>query len=244
MKARGTIRVCMLMLSICICFVIGNKLCQQLLYASHVAFSFDQSISKNQQEKIIFTVRHAGFNNPQEVAYLIKEKCAAIQDVSIIRKPNQQWHMIIDAQKPMLMINHCWILGSLGHLIHRKFYNKVCIKDLPKITVDPSNSQPTLSVPFKKWLGTLSQEQFAQYSIQYRNDYEVIVRQKNNTSFALLTSCLEPLSDHTLLACKAIYQGLCDAGSEQKKSSAPFNADIRFDKQIVLIGALGGKNHG
>jgi len=243
MNKRGTISLGILAVSVIAGFWGINHLCQRLLQARSVSFAFDTVLSKVQQEKIKFTVCQTGFKNPASVATLIKEKFPIIDQVIVQRHPNARWHIMVTSTPPLVRVNQQWILTELGAFVPCAHYHEPCLMGIPDIYMKTSaRSTPLVSGTFKAWLIALNKTVFERYSLTWNHDYEIILTEKNNPSFSIVTTCLQPLSEQALALCENIKK---DIAQHKTQSNAKIvKADIRFDKQIVVSGDNGGNKHG
>ncbi len=200
------------------------------LLQADVQVSFDEYLAETAKQCV-----HACINEKIETKKLADtaacmQKCPAIKDVSIARPISDDIEVTVVSSKPHARVNEIYVLNSDGQILDASLYEN--IDRLP--LVQTKNSDSHLSPICKKFLLAIPHELLREYDVEWENGASITLYDKKQPFFTVTCSASTPPSALIHEACKKIKDELKARGELGEEPLVVWDADIRFDKQIIL----------
>jgi hypothetical protein len=160
----------------------------------------------------------------------VMQECPGVKDVSIMRNEKDDLEISVMGARPHACINEIYVLNQNGQILDANLYSHP--KRLPSVQTIDSNSD--LSPICKKFLLDIPYELLAEYSVLYHDPSNIILYDKKQPFFTVTCSVTAPPNQLIHEACKKIKGSLKNKGELGDEPLSIWNADIRFDKQIIV----------
>ena len=205
-----------------------------LFFTIHYAnFEFDERLSPIAQKNIkLLAAKYEPYSsyNMQGVLNSIMQAMPCIKSI------HAQWlsygvvHLIIQAHDPIISINNQYILLENESIIARDYYATYLCDRLYNLTICGSVPFSMSSSMVAGLERCVSEKLFDHYTFYIANEHEWYLEDKDDPNFTLCCNAAS-LPFDTL---QAAYSRLKIKWRKNRIKQAKWNADIRFEDQIVL----------
>lgn len=211
-----------------------------LFCADSYSFVFDHSLSASARAAIQNTVAQSGAISLDAIANLVAKTCPAAQAISVERCADKSLHVGVQVAEPVYCLAQDLVLLANNVVVAKECFEPAAVAPLPVIQFEAAMGAQELSTAGKAWLLSLDKSILEAFTITWRDDYEIYVKERNGRT--TLVCSVDTIVDEKMRhACSCIVQQKMAQGTAPKKG---YIADVRFEKQIILCSQKGGAVHG
>ncbi|MEX0672121.1 MAG: hypothetical protein WD068_02085 [Candidatus Babeliales bacterium] len=208
-----------------------SLVCVSSLAWAGVQVHFDEHLSDEARHCIYSALDEHQLNHKKfPTSAHLMQQCPAIQDVSMHQVLPDEIDVTITSYKPHVCLNEIYVVTKDG-----KIFNASLFKDAQALPcMQTKNSNSDISAYCKDFLMKLPNDILEECNIEWESGTKIILRDKKQPFFAIVCKASTAINELQYELCKNIKKGLEQRGDLGDKPITQWNADIRFDKQIIL----------
>lgn len=237
---RGIVRTIMAFGLMLILVVSMYQMGKTIFGMQESVFSINPFIAPDLQKKMNGVISQLSSFDAQSVQSALLPLYCDIKSIHISRFATKRADIECEISFPLACINEDSVLTESGTVLAKQFFNPLYIKGLPIIFVADVRA---LTDTAKKWLLQWVPQLHNRYKISFIHEYEIYLNDKKNNFLSVLCAVNshfdQVTNDRIALMHKKIQEKIGDTSKPKH-----WIADIRFEKQIILGGAKGGKGYG
>ena len=209
--------------------------------AKTFSFCLDSRLSFPMQEAIKSAVHQTGIVSLPDLAACVQKVCLFVASVAVQRSACNVLKVSCTVHAPALCLADHSVMVANGSVADRSAFGAEALNDIPVIYGLSRYTTP--SSAFTQWILGLDHEVFDAYRITWADDYEIYLHDKQDEQKKIICSVANRVTQGVREQCRQIIQEKQTVvhGTAHR---APYTADIRFEKQIVICSHAGGVYHG
>ncbi len=179
------------------------------------------------------------------VAHTLAQKFPSLKKVSCTKDGAKIVQIYCQNAQPLFCLNDTHVFTDTDRVIEKECFSPESVSSLPSIAVVAvSQGVPVLSAQAKKSMHTVFHELFDRYQMTWIDDTQVLLREKNSSSFSLVFNT-DSLPDKKIIReCEQIKKEFESSGLIVPQGKKRWVADMRFANQIILSADTGGRFNG
>ncbi len=220
--------------------------CHRVFATRTISCSFDSSIAPQAQRDVLDSLQRLKSKSsitPSAIIQELNREFKWIDSVAVRRSPCNVAAVSVAVRHPFCVLNADHILTDAGIVVQKNIYADAALARLHTVYVPDEKLDSVLVADvLRRYLQRMPGRVFEQYEVHCLHDLAVMLRDRSCNRFAVMCNPHESLDNQMLDRCAHIKQQLSERGSLQGKKQ--WVADVRFSKQIVVSGHMGGVSHG
>ncbi len=220
--------------------------CHRVFATRSVSCTFDSSIAPQAQRDVLDSLQRLKSESritPSTIIQELNQQYKWIDSVAVRRAPCNVAAVSVAVHRPFCVLNANHVLTDVGVVVQKSIYADAALARLHTVYVPDERLDSVLVADvLRRYLKRMPGKVFEQYEIHCLHDLAVMLRDRSCDRFAVMSNPNEVIDNQVLDRCAHIKQQLSERGSLQGKKQ--WIADVRFSKQIVVSGHIGGVSYG
>lgn len=197
---------------------------QKQEYALHTPYSLSQK-SCNDLQSYLSTLATL---NIKEISKALLYQFPWIKTTTIKQLKPHHFSVTITLLEPFCAIQNISYVTTNGIIFSHEILRNEIYEKLPTLRYE----SPYCPTDLGHQIAALSQNLFDSYTIIWKNKNEIILIDKEQECFPIITSLSKKITSQIAHYCHYIHKKFNESYTNKKKKK--YSLDIRFDKQIVL----------
>lgn len=234
---RSWVSLGIIALAMLLFFVGRRMLLGHMHQPSRVLFSFDSFCSKQFKTDVRTYTKQLDdtiMQDPTRYAQKLQKQFPLIATIMQQRQPSRAMRVYITCAQPLCRVNDDKVLIAAKNCVSSYLYQQPIVEQLPQLIVVADYALSWKSDSLYALFNNLSPELFAQYSVTLERFPDLLFIDKEQHDFSIRARL--PISANQILASgDAIRKILTERSVFLEKKQRSWIADMRFEKQIVLV---------
>lgn len=208
----------------------------QKIYPTSCKYAFDSLFSKEFKKSIQAYIDEAYAKNPdpEKLVQSISQQFPALEQITFDVYQEDYTKFIIQGRKPLLKINHEFVVLANGKIFPTQWYHKKFLHELCNVCYEQEIKHDKIDKRFVKFFVRCPQELIQDYTIIWKSHEDICMRSKKDENLILRTNSYQIPELQDLEICSTMKEKMGTIRGNKKGKRRSMLCDIRFSQQVVV----------